>query len=158
MMQKRDLSSSWTFLAKFAVPTLWILIGGLLNLSFWFDVPHGGRPSPPPEAKFLFLSVWIFGSAFVFWSKAGLKRVRMDRTQLLVSNYVREICVPISAVIDVKQNCWLKSRPITIYFGGTTEFGDQATFIPKWRLRILFWREDPVVDELRQLAGVAPDF
>jgi hypothetical protein len=155
MTQNSYISSAGTFLAKFTAPAFWILFGGLLNLSFWFGIPDGRRP-PALEAKFFFLIAWILGSALVCWTNAGLKRVRLDGQQLLLSNYVREICIPISAIIDVRQNFWLKSRPITIYFGGATKFGNQATFIPKWRLRIRFWREDPVVDELRQMAGLAP--
>ncbi|HEX7577580.1 MAG TPA: hypothetical protein VF430_06040, partial [Verrucomicrobiae bacterium] len=56
------------------------------------------------------------------------------------------------AIVDVRQNRWLNSRPITIYFRDATEFGDKATFIPKQRIR--FWRIDPVVEELKQLAGL----
>jgi len=81
----------------------------------------------------------------------------MDAQQLFVSNYVREIGIPFSAIVDVRQNRWLNSRPITIYFRGATQFGDRVTFIPKWRFRIQFWRIDPVVDELKQLAGLVPD-
>ena len=44
---------------------------------------------------------------------------------------------------------------VTIYFRDATEFGGKATFMPKWRMQFLFWRTDPVVSELRQLAGLA---
>ena len=107
--------------------------------------------------KFVFLGVWIVGSAFILWSCAGLKRVRADEQQLFVSNYLREIRIPFSAVRDVKQNRWLNIRPITIYFGDDTEFSDRATFMPKRRIAVRFWRVDPVVDELKQLAGLLPD-
>ena len=107
--------------------------------------------------KFVFLGVWIIGSAFILWACAGLKRVRVDEGQLFVSNYLREIRIPFSAVRDVRQNRRLNLRPITIYFRDGTEFGDRVTFMPKRRIAIRFWREDPVVDELRQLAGLLPD-
>lgn len=105
--------------------------------------------------KFLFLTIWIFGSTFIFWASAGLKRVRMDERQLYVSNYAKEISIPFGAIVDVKQNRWLNSRPITVYFRDSTEFGDRASFMPKRRIRIQFWRVDPVVDELKKLAGLA---
>ena len=105
--------------------------------------------------KFVFLVVWIAGTTSILWANAGLKRVRMDERQLYVSNYVQEIHIPFSAITDVKQNRWLNSRPITIYFRNATEFGDKVRFMPKQRVQ--FWRIDPVVNELKQLAGlVAP--
>jgi hypothetical protein len=107
---------------------------------------------PPPQTKFVFLGVWILGTTFILWASAGLKRVRMDERQLYVSNYFREIQIPFSAIVDVRQSRWLNSRPITIYFRDATEFGDKVTFIPKQRIR--FWRIDPIVEELKQLAGL----
>jgi hypothetical protein len=158
VMPKRDLSSALTFSAKFIFPALWISSFGLGTALSWFDGLHdGNNAAPPPELKFILLGTWIAGSAFILWASAGLKSVRIDERQLSISNYIREICVPFSAIIDVRQNRWLNSRPITIYFREATEFGDQATFMPKSRVRIRFWREDPVVDELKQLAGLIPD-
>ena len=75
--------------------------------------------------KFVFLVVWIAGTTSILWANAGLKRVRMDERQLYVSNYVQEIHIPFSAITDVKQNRWLNSRPITIYFRDATEFGSK---------------------------------
>jgi hypothetical protein len=156
-MGKSDLSSAWTFSAKFVFPVLWISGFGLITVALWSDAyPGRNNELPPPALKFVFLGVWIAGSAFILWACAGLKRVRVDERQLLVSNYLREICIPFSAVRDVSQNRWLNIRPITIYFRDATEFGDQATFVPKWRMAIRIWRVDPVVDELKQLAGLLP--
>jgi hypothetical protein len=145
-VQERTLSSAWTFGAKFLFPAIWISAFGYVTV-LW----SGG----PSQMKFVFLVVWIAGTTSILWANAGLKRVRMDERQLYVSNYVQEIHIPFSAITDVKQNRWLNSRPITIYFRDATEFGDKAKFIPKWRIQ--FWRIDPVVNELKQLAGlVAP--
>jgi hypothetical protein len=157
-MHERELSSAWTFSAKFVFPAVWIAGFGLGTILLWFGgLQYGNNALPPPQVKFMFLGMWLLGSAFTLWANAGLKRVRLDGGQLLVSNYVREIRIPFSAITDVKQNRWLNSRPITIYFRDATELGDRATFIPKWRIRILFWRMDPVVDELKQLAALVPN-
>ena len=61
----------------------------------------------------------------------------MDARQLYVSNYIREISVPFSEIIDVRQNRWINYRPITIYFRDATEFGGKATFMPKWRIQVV---------------------
>ncbi|MGZ5872754.1 MAG: hypothetical protein ACXWKP_11665 [Bradyrhizobium sp.] len=102
-----------------------------------------------PLKRSLCFSVY---AALILWVSAGLKRVRMDERQVYVSNYFREIHIPFGAITDVRQNRWLNSRPITIYFRDATEFGDKATFMPKQRIQ--FWRIDPVVEELKQLAGL----
>jgi hypothetical protein len=152
MKHESDLSSAWTFSAKFVFPAVWISGFGLGTILPWLGGLRDGNIALSP----LFLLVWILGSTFILWASAGLKRVRTDGRQLLVSNYVREIRIPFSAIMDVRQNRWLNTRPITIYFRDATEFGDRATFIPKWRIRIQFWRTDPVVEELKQLAGLVP--
>jgi hypothetical protein len=156
-MCRSNLSSAWTFLAKFVSPVLWISFFGLGTVLFWLGyLRDKNNASPPPEMKFVMLVMWFVGSASFLWAYAGLKRVRIDGQHLLVSNYFREIRIPFSAVTDVSQNLWLNYRPVTIYFREATEFGDRATFMPKRRLSIRFWRTDPIVDELKQLAGLAP--
>lgn len=112
--------------------------------------------APPPQIKLVFAGLWIAGTALILWANAGLKRVRIDERQIHVSNYFQEIDVPLSAITDVSQNRWLNSRPVTIQFGYATELGNAAKFMPKQRFHIRFWRADPVVEELRQLAGIAP--
>ena len=155
-MQKRTLSSAWTFSAKFVFPAVWISGFGLGTILLWVGGFHDrNNAMPPPQMKFMFLAVWTLGSTFILWASAALKRVRIDERQLYVSNYVQEICIPFNSIIEVKQNRWLNSRPITIYFRDATEFGDNATFIPKRRIFVQFWRVDPVVNELKQLAGLA---
>ena len=145
-MQERTLSSAWTFWAKFLLPAIWISAFGYVTV-LW----SGG----PPQTKFVFLVVWIVGTTSILWVYAGLKRVRVDERQLYVSNYIEEIHIPFSAITEVKQNRWINPRPITIYFRDATQFGDKVTFMPKQRIQ--FWSVDPVVNELKQLAGlVAP--
>jgi hypothetical protein len=155
-MQERTLSSASTFWMKFVFPPVWILSFGIVAILLSFGgLNDRSNAMPPPQMKFAFLGVWIVGTTLILWFSAGLKRVRIDERQLYVSNYIREISVPFSEIIDVRQNRWINSRPVTIYFRDATEFGGKATFMPRWRIQLLFWRTDPVVSELRQLAGLA---
>jgi hypothetical protein len=142
-VQERTLSSAWTFWAKFLLPAIWISAFGYVTV-LW----SGG----PSQMKFVFLVVWIAGTTSILWAYAGLKRVRMDERQLYVSNYIQDIHIPFSAITEVKQNRWINFRPITIYFRDATQFGDKVTFMPKQRIQ--FWSIDPVVNELKRLAGV----
>jgi hypothetical protein len=143
-VQERTLSSAWTFWIKYVFPALWISGFGLATIL-----------TPDQQNKIVFLVAWSLGTTFILWANAGLKRVRMDERQLYVSNYFQELHIPFSAITDVKQNRWINSRPITIYFRDATQFGDRVTFMPKQRFQ--FWSVDPVVNELVRLAGlVAP--
>jgi hypothetical protein len=128
---------------KYVFPVVWISGFGSATIL-----------TPAPQNKIVFLVAWSLGTTFILWANAGLKRVRIDERQLHVSNYSREICVPFSAITDVKQNRWINSRPITIYFRDAMQFGDQVTFMPKQRIQ--FWSVDPVVNELKRLAGLFP--
>jgi hypothetical protein len=156
-MHEKNLSSAWTFWAKFVLPVCWISVFGAGTMVLWLADFHHGNNALPPPMKFVFLAVWILGSTLILWANAGLKRVRMDEQQLYVSNYIKEISIPFNAIIDVTQNRWINSRPVTIYFRGATEFGDQAKFMPKQFITFQFWRVDPIVDELRRLAGLVSD-
>jgi hypothetical protein len=155
-VQERTISSGWTFWAKYLFPAIWISAFGFGNIVLWSGGFIGRNNAiPPPQMKFAFLGVWILGTTVILWANAGLKRVRIDQRQLCVSNYAHEIYIPFSLITDVRQNRWINSRPITIYLREATEFGDKVRFIPKQRIQ--FWRIDPVVNELKRLAGlVAP--
>jgi hypothetical protein len=146
-MQEKTLSSDWTLWMKFIFPVVWIVGFGLGSASLWSGAPKDAIP------PFEFFAAWIAGTAFILWANVGLKRIRADERWLYVSNYLRETSVPFSAIADVRQNRWLNTKPITIYFKDATEFGDKVTFMPKQRLQ--FWSDDPTVNELRKLAGLA---
>jgi len=154
-MQERTLSSALTFSTKFIFPAIWISGFGLATILLWLGRFHDRNNAlPPPEQKFVFLVVWVLGAIFILWDCVGLKRVRIAERHLEVSNYIRTIFIPFTAIIDVKQNCWVSSRPITIYLREATEFGDRVAFTPKRRFNIIFWRVDSEVNELKQLAGL----
>jgi hypothetical protein len=148
------LSSRLTFVTKFIFPTIWIVGFGYGTLAMWvgeFTDKHGGPP--PIEAKFGFLAIFAAGSVFILWTCARLKKIRVDDRSIYVSNFFKEISLPVDMIVDVTGNRWLSSRPVTIRFRGGTEFGDRITFIPAQR-PFLPWRHQPVVEELRRLAGL----
>ena len=147
----RTLSSAQTFLMKFVFPLLWIggfalaTAGLFLFPGSWHDA--GGDP-PEPQVKWFFLFLTIGGSALIWWSCVRLKRVRMDDKVLYISNYTREITVPLANVAQVSENRWLNSHPVTIEFHSGTEFGSRVVFMPKFRW-FAFLSSHPVVQEIR---------
>jgi hypothetical protein len=148
----RTLSSAWTFFLKFIFSAIWITAFGGVTLAMF--VVHFRDPSgaPPPEhIKWLFLTAWLFGSAFIYWSTIRLKRVRMDDQALYISNFRQEIRVELRDIASVSENRWVNSHPITVEFHRRTEFGDRVVFMPtvRWWAG---WRPHPIVAELREAA------
>ena len=149
---QRDLSSAQTFSTKIIFPVLWI--GGFgLGTIMIFVVGGGlhdktGTP-PPAEMKWIFFAAWTLGSGFIYWGCVRLKRVRMDETSLYISNYLREVQVPLRQVMAVTENRGLNIHPVTITFRSATEFGDRVVFMPKVRWFGL-WTSHPVVAEIQE--------
>ncbi len=85
--------------------------------------------------KWAFLAVLIVGSLSIWWSSVRLKRVRVDGKTLYVSNFRKEIAVPLGIVERVSENRWINIHPMTLYLRGPTDFGDKIVFMPKTRGR-----------------------
>jgi hypothetical protein len=80
--------------------------------------------------------------------------VQVDDRDLRLSNYRREVLVPLASVVAVRENRWLNIRPITIEFREPTPFGQRVVFMPAGRGQP-FWKVHPVAEELRQLVNQA---
>ena len=106
-------------------------------------------PDAPP--KWLFLFIWLAGSAFIYWGCVRLKEVSVDTEFLYVSNYIKEITIPLSEIFDVTENLWLNIHPVTIHLKSPSEFGAKIVFMPTVRFFSLF-SSHPVVSELKELA------
>ena len=145
------LSSAQTFVMKFIFPIMWIGGFTIATLSF-FVLPRswnsGGVP-PDPQMKWFFLLATVIGTAFISWLCVPLKRVQMDARALYVSNYFRDVVVPLTNVADVTENRWINIHPVTIHFHTDTEFGPHVTFMPKVRWFAL-WSSHPVVEDIRR--------
>ena len=155
MSMPRTISSAQTFIMKVVFPILWISGFGFGTASLWLNFMHGQNGAPPPGAmKFMFLIMWLAGAAFIIWSCARLKRVRVDDKHIYVSNYRREISIPLSYIADVTEIRWINIHPVTVHFRKDTEFGRSITFMPTIRYFAL-WSSHPVVAELYQLSRQA---
>jgi hypothetical protein len=152
-MEPRTLSSAQTFIAKFVFPVVWISMFGIGTLSMWLGASRsagGGTSSDDPRLGFLV--AWVLGTLFILATCAGLKRVRVDANYIYVSNYVREVQVPIGNIREVTENRLSNIHPIAVSFRDSTEFGIRIKFMPKARWCGL-WSAHPVVAELKELAS-----
>ena len=144
-MRPRTISSMQTFVMKFIFPALWIGGFTLFTLSLFL------RPATAPDAemKWVFLLVTLVGGIFISRFCVRLKRVVLDDTALLVSNYRQELTIPLQDVERVSELRWVNIHPVTIHLLRPSEFGDRIVFIPTFR--IFSWgSRHPVVDELRE--------
>lgn len=144
----RPLSSGTTLVFKVAIPVGYFAYVGILT---WLIFARGHRP-PPLAGTVLLLTVLLGVGGFILWVCAPLKRVRVDGTTLLVSNFRREIRVPLVSIARVWETRWINIHPVTIELRAPTEFGRRIVFMPRvhW---FLLWRAHPVVTELRALAA-----
>ena len=136
------VSSSLTFLYKFIFTTVWSAGFGLGTVVIFLK--------RKPEAM-QFAAAWAMGTAFLLLTCARLKRVKFDGASLVISNYRRDITVPVSEIADVRQNRLLNLRPVIITFRKETPFGSVVTFMPRVSFRL--FSEHDIVTRLRSLAG-----
>ena len=145
----RTLSSRQTVLMKFVIPPLWTLVFGAVALGLWSA--RTGAAGVPIASKVMVLLVWVLGSLLIWRTCVPLKRVQLDGTMLLISDYRSTIRVPASDIAEVTENRWISMHPVTLHFRRPTEFGSEVVFMPKVR-PFGFVSSHPVVAELRDLA------
>jgi hypothetical protein len=131
---------------KVIFPVFWITVTGVGIVAMFFA---GEVKNAPP--KLMFLLIWILAIAFMYWTCMVLKAVSVDDDFLYVSNYIKEISIPLSNIEDVTENRWINIHPVTIHLKSPSEFGDKIIFMPKVRV-FAFFSSHPVVAELRELA------
>jgi hypothetical protein len=147
-MSDKMLSSRMTFFTKIVMPTVWISGFGAGSTAVW--MMDGARA----QVRLVFLLAFLAGGISFLLFCVPLKRVRVDGSNLYVSNYREEIPVPLAAVAAVSENRWINIHPVTIHLRTETAFGNKVVFMPKQRLTF-GWRSHPVVNEIRQLVAAA---
>ena len=161
---QRTVSARHTHLVKFILPPLWIALVAYAGWQLWFrpeDVLSDGDAGVVSSAfKWLLLALLAASLVVLFAFVVPLKRVRLGPDGLRISNFRREITVPFAAIARVRQN-WLPTfRLVTLDLRTATPLGHRVVFMPAGAQRAAFWRpaywqEDPMVAELRRLAGLS---
>ena len=147
---RRTLSSPLTFFWKFAATP--VLIG-------WFVYVLAGewsggwknRDGTPVSSGEIAIAVLCWAATFVclVFLSARLKRVEVDDGTLFISNYVTEIRVPLSEVIDVTESWTPKWFLLGIDLRNPTAFGQHIDSRPK--LRFYCSGLHPVARDLKNL-------
>jgi hypothetical protein len=156
---ERTLSAPSTPLLKFVLPPVWTAIFGYGTFQLWTNpaevVYNGVRGAATPATQWLFLGAFVVGVLYLAWWCLPLKQVVLAGNSLRISNFRSEVVVPLEAVERVTQSRLL-GRLVTLRLRTDTAFGDRITFLPNTRPGLLFWREDELMGELRELAGIKP--
>jgi hypothetical protein len=142
---RRTVSSLQTLFVKivfqfvFGGLALWMLVLSFVNFRE-IGFPHA-----------LFMLGWMVGGFAACWLGFQLKKVSVDDKFLYVSNYLKEISIPLSDIELVTQNKWLNVRPVTVHLKRVSVFGCKIKFMPPVEFKFGF-KDHPVVEELWKLA------
>jgi len=153
---KRLSSAAITLLWKIVFPVFWISGFGYGTVGLWMgSLLEKDGTLPPAEMKWVALLWWVIGTPALLWSCVGLKHVRYDATHLYISNFLREIAVPLTQIVEVTESRMINFnnlKPVTIHFRDATAFGHRITFLPLGG--IIVGRPHPIIAQLQRLAGI----
>ncbi len=147
---RRQLSTKLTILAKIVLPGFWLFTIGLITLMAFLGVEPKSTSQPSP--KFLLLGMEIVGATIYYFTVMKFMAVAVDERFLFVSNFLKEISIPLSNVSDVTEIVWIRGNPVTIHLRTPSEFGRKITFIPKSKGLFKFFQPHPFVAELKEMA------
>lgn len=107
-----------TPVTKFALPggflvvsPTWILLGQ--------DAPFGYWPAV----------FWTAACAFLVWWTLPIKKVVLRGTEFVVSNYLRDISVPVSTLVRINEDRENRTPNIAMYFDPPTAFGPKIRVV-----------------------------
>ena len=136
-MTRRRISSLWTAPLKWGFPVVWSTGWGYGTLQLLLHPDavayNGVVGGAPPNAGILSLLLWIAGTAFAAAFAWGFKRVRLDCDFLYVSNYLREVKVPLCEVAEVYHPTISRPVAVAVEFERPTRFGRRIRFMARGR-------------------------
>jgi hypothetical protein len=145
----RVISASLTPLLKFGASAFFLYS----TIALALNAVEVAR-SDVRDARWAAVSAVTMGLTFWgAWLFFGLKRVALGDGELRISNYRREIVVPLRDVEEVEQKRFL-IMAVAIRFARDTDFGRRVLFFPKGRSLLFTWTH-PMVDRLRHAVAEA---
>lgn len=96
----------------------------------------------------LFSVIALVGIISMYLTVMRYKKVSVDDEFLYVSNYRKEITIPVSNISGVTETRWVRTRPITIHLKTDSEFGRKIVFMPR------IFDSKTIVAELKAFAKI----
>lgn len=147
----RRISAIHTALLKFGGPPLALWLGGRVAFA-WVTYNRTHEHAPAFSAAIVAISLLIF--PLMAWTYARLKRVAKSDDALHVSNFRREVVVPLRDVDRVRQ-LPLSGNIVIVDLAHDTELGRRVVFVARDIYWGPFWRTHPMVDRLRDAVAAA---
>ncbi len=143
---RQRLSSLVTPFLKYVIPAVPPIL--VVFLFYQFSRTEGANlyTTLPPLMLF-----GVMATALSFWVGSRLYKVEREGPDLILSNYRKEIRVPLAEVVGVECFWFSSNKEITLHFGRPTEFGSRIIFAPRNDLSLAGY-EHPLAEELRRLA------
>lgn len=146
---KRELSSKQTFFLKIILP----IIFAAMLMTVFAGIIFSSKKVELLPLIILFPLIGLFGIFSMYLTVMRYKKVSVDYEFLYVSNYRKEIKIPVSNIADVTEIKWVRTRPITIHFKNDSEFGRKIVFMPKFNGFRMF-ADNPIIAELKESAKI----
>jgi hypothetical protein len=134
------LSSSMTPFTKFVLP------GGFLAAwPTWLYHIQDSRLGYVPAI------CWTVACAILLWWTAPIKKVELEEDHFLISNYLREIRVPVKWLSKIEEDQGNRTPNITLFFDPATAFGRKVRIVPLYTL----WRDEKFTRVAQLLSKLA---
>lgn len=142
---RREISAKDTFFYKIILPVFLLICSAVLPAAVYlYD-----RKNNSVAAVFVFVFL-LMSAALIFLMTKATKKLSLDNSFLYVSNYRKEIAVPLS---NIEKILWFGDmRPTMIYLKTPSEFGRKINFYPN--IKATSWESNPIVEELKELAKI----
>ena len=150
MQRKRLSADSRTFVLKFIFPASCIVVLGITCIRLLFQ-------DNTKEQYVDIVTGIIYCTIVLFvFLRLGvtLKKVSIDGSELVISNYFKKIRVPLSQIHSVSTGSFFSPMLIWITFKPPTAFGSKIKFMPRIANFYCYLDSRSVVKELRELAGI----
>ena len=150
---EQQLSSRWTFFYKFILPVL--TTGGMCFGTWWTwrnpgsDRVHAPDGMAADHVWLLMLAATAAVAAIIWWTSAPLKRVVLSDDELVVSNYLTEIRVPLTSIEKISGPSRTNTKRYTVTLLEPTDYGRRITFLPPMVWSFNPWAEAEEVAQLR---------
>ncbi len=141
MENKKIISSGLTFFYKYILPLLLTGTMGFLTVYFLLNAP---------EKCVFTLSFLLIGNGYFFIYQLPLKRIEIRDNDLIISNYLKSISVPVSEIEKITENASVNIHPVWIHLKHKTVFGKKIMFMPR---SFHLFGSHPIVKELYELAN-----
>ena len=82
---------------------------------------------------FMFILPWMI---FIFWLGLSIKSVAIDDSALYVSNYFKEVRIPLAEMGEIREARWMRPNLVTVVLKSSCKFGDKIRFVPIWGLAL----------------------